>query len=191
DIRAGSRGFSARGFSIDGRVPESSPGLAGPTGSEGKSGPSVMQPTPENHWGVFVTGLGEFTSVDDTSIAPGYDFSTGGFNFCVDYRVSPHFAIGLAGGYANTDADLVYIGSLDVNGGTIGAYATGFVGGFYVDAAAFGVFNSYDERRTALLGTASGNTDGRDFNALVTAGYDWKRGALTIGPLASYQYTYV
>jgi outer membrane autotransporter protein len=191
DIRAGSSGFSARGFSIDSRVPEFSPGLAGPTGPEGKSGPSVMQPTPENRWGVFVTGLGEFTDVDDTSIAPGYNFSTGGLTFGVDYRVSPNFAIGLTGGYAHTNADLVNNGSLDVNGGTIGAYATGFAGGFYVDAAAFGVFNGYDSHRTALLGTASGDTDGQDFNALVVAGYDWKSGGLTIGPLASFQYTYV
>src|SRR5262249_18549578 len=85
DIRAGSSGFSSRGFSIDSSVPDFNTGLAGPTGPEGKSGPSVMQPTPENHWGVFVTGLGEFTSVDDTSIAPGYDFSTGGLTFGVDY----------------------------------------------------------------------------------------------------------
>jgi autotransporter-associated beta strand protein len=191
DIRAGSTGFSARGFSIDGRVPDSSPGLAGPSGPEGKSGPSVMQPTPQNRWGVFVTGLGEFTSVDDTSIAPGYDFSTGGLTFGVDYRVSPNFAIGLTGGYAHTNANLVNNGSLDVNGGTIGAYATGFGGGFYLDAAAFGVFNGYDSHRTALLGTASGNTDGRDFNALVQGGYDWKTGGLTIGPTVSYQYTYV
>ena len=191
DIRAGSTGFSARGLSIDSRVPESSSGLAGPTGPEGKSGPSVMQPTPQNRWGVFVTGLGEFTSVDDTSIAPGYNFSTGGLTFGVDYRVSPNFAIGLTGGYADTNADLVNNGSLDVNGGTIGAYATGFGGGFHIDAAAFGVFNGYDSHRTALLGTASGNTDGQDFNALVAAGYDWKSGGLTIGPTVSYQYTYV
>jgi outer membrane autotransporter protein len=191
DIHAGSTGFSARGFSIDSRVPDFSPGLAGPTGPEGKSGPSVMQPTPENRWGVFVTGLGEFTSVDDTSLAPGYNFSTGGLTFGVDYRVSPNFAIGLTGGYAHTNADLVNNGSLDVNGGTIGAYATGFAGGFYVDAAAFGVLNGYDSHRTALVGTASGDTNGSDFNALATAGYDWKRGDLTVGPLASFQYTYV
>ena len=83
--------------------------------------------------------------------------------FGVDYRVSPNFAIGLTGGYAHTNADLVNNGSLDVNGGTIGAYATGFGGGFYVNAAAFGVFNGYDSHRTALLGTASGDTDGQRF----------------------------
>jgi autotransporter-associated beta strand protein len=191
DIRAGSTGFSARGLSIDSRVPDFNQGFAGPTGPEGKSGPSVMQPTPQNRWGVFVTGLGEFTSVDDTSIVPGYNFSTGGLTFGADYRVCPNFAIGLTGGYAHTNANLVNNGNLDVDGGTVGAYATAFTGGFYVDGAVTGVFNSFDEHRTALLRTASGNTDGRDFNALVSGGYEWKKGALTIGPIASYQYSYV
>ena len=166
-------------------------GLAGPTGPEGKSGKSVMQPTPENRWGVFVTGVGEFSDVGDTSIAPGYYLSTGGSTFGVDYRVCPNFAIGLTGGYAHTNADLADNGRLDVDGGTIGVYATGFSGGFYVDAAATEGFNGYSTHRTALLGTASGDTDGRDFTALAVAGYDWRRGGLTIGPLASFQYIYV
>jgi outer membrane autotransporter protein len=191
DIRAGSRGFSARGFSIDRRVPDFSPGLAGPTGPEGKSGPSVMQPTPQNRWGVFVTGLGEFTSVDDTSIAPGYDLTTGGVTLGVDYRVGSNFAIGLTGGYAHTNADLVNNGNLEVDGGKIGLYATAFGGGFYVDAAVTGGFNNYDIDRTALLGTARGSTEGAEVTALVATGYDWKIGGLSIGPVANFQYTYV
>jgi outer membrane autotransporter protein len=190
DIRKGSSGFSATGFTINTGVGEFSPGLAGPTGPEGKSGPSVMQPTPENRWGFFVTGLGEFTKVDDTSIAHGYYLPTGGVIFGADYRVSPNFAIGLTGGYAHTNGDLLY-SSLDVDGGTIGAYATAFGGGFYINAAATGVFNDYEFHRDALLGDAEGDTNGRDFNALVAAGYEWKKGPLTIGPTASYQYTYV
>src|SRR5262249_12072239 len=70
DIRAGSTGFSAAGFAINTRGHDFGMGFAGPTGPEGKSGPSVMQPTPQNRWGMFVTGLGEFTGVDDTSIVP-------------------------------------------------------------------------------------------------------------------------
>jgi outer membrane autotransporter protein len=189
-IRAGSSGFSATGFTINTGVGEFNPGLAGPTGPEGKSGPSMMQPTPQNRWGFFVTGIGEFTKVDDTSVAHGYYLPTGGVIFGADYRVSPNFAIGLTGGYAHTNGDLLY-SSLDVDGGTIGAYATAFGGGFYIDAAATGVFNDYESHRDALLGDAEGDTNGRDFNALVTAGYEWKKGALTIGPTASFQYTYV
>ncbi len=190
DIRAGSSGFRTTGFTINTGVPEFSMGLAGPTGPEGKSGPSVIQPTPQNRWGFFVTGIGEFTKVDDTSIAHGYYLPTGGVIFGADYRVSPHFAIGLTGGYAHTNGDLLY-SSLDVDGGTIGAYATVFGGGFYINGAATGVFKDYETHRDALLGVADGDTNGRDFNALVAAGYEWKKGALTIGPTASFQYTYV
>ena len=51
--------------------------------------------------------------------------------------------------------------------------------------------SGYDTRRTALLGSANGSTDGGDVNVLVAAGYDWKCGGLTIGPTANFQYTYV
>jgi outer membrane autotransporter protein len=189
-IRAGSTGSSATGFTINSGISESSMGLAGPTGSEGKSGPSVMQSIPQNRWGFFVTGIGEFTKVDDTSVAHGYYLPTGGVIFGADYRVSSHFAIGLTGGYSHTNGDLLYT-TLDVDGGTVGAYATAFAGGFYINAAATGVFNDYESHRDAMLGTASGDTNGRDFNGLVAAGYEWKSGGLTIGPTFSYQYTYV
>jgi outer membrane autotransporter protein len=181
---------AATAFNIDTGARESSMGLAGPTGPEGKSGPPVTQPPPQNRWGFWMTGVGEFTKVNDTSEARGYYLPTGGVLFGGDYRVSPHFAIGLTGGYAHTNGDLLY-SSLDVDGGTVGAYATAFAGGFYVNASAIGGFNHYETHRDALLGTASGDTDGRDFNALVAAGYEWKKGGLTIGPTASYQYTYV
>jgi outer membrane autotransporter protein len=190
DIRAGSSGFSATGFTINSGVREFSLGLAGPTGPEGKSGPSVVQPTPQNRWGFFVTGIGEFTKVDDTSVAHGFYLPTGGVILGADYRVSSNFAIGLTGGYSHTNGDLLYA-TLDVDGGTIGAYATAFAGGFYINAAATGVFSDYESHRDALLGTANGDTNGRDFNGLVEAGYEWKSGGLTIGPTASFQYTYV
>src|SRR5438874_5074254 len=189
-IRAGSSGFSATGFTINAGVGEFSMGLAGPTGPEGKSGPSMMQPTPQNRWGFFVTGIGEFTKVDDTSVAHGYYLPTGGVIFGADYRVSPNFAIGLTGGYAHTSGDLLYT-TLVVDVGTVGAYATAFAGGFYINASATGVFNDYESHRYALLGDAQGDTNVRDFNGLVAAGYEWKSGGLTIGPTVSYQYTYV
>jgi len=191
DIRAGSNGFSAAGFALNGSAPSSSGGLAGVSGPEGKSGPSVMAPTPENRWGVWVTGIGEFTNVDSTNEAAGYDLQTGGVTFGVDYRVCPNFAIGLTAGYAHTNADLANGGDIDVNGGNLGLYATVFGSGFYLDTAVTGGPSGYDTHRTALLGSANGSTEGGDFNVLVAAGYDWKKGGLTIGPTANFQYTYV
>jgi len=191
DLRQGSHGFSSSGFTINGTAPSFSEGLSGPTGSEGKTGPSVTAPIPENRWGFFATGLGEFTDVSTADGARGFNFRTGGVTLGVDYRISSNFAIGLTGGYAHTGIDLAGNGSIDVDGGTGGLYATAFGNGFYVDTAVSGGVSSYDTHRPALLGTANGNTDGANLNVLVAGGYDWTQGALTIGPIASFQYTYV
>jgi outer membrane autotransporter protein len=191
DVRAGSTGFNAAGFTMNGTTPSFSGGLAGPTGVEGKSGPSVLTSIPENRWGVFAAGLGEFTHVDSTDNARGYDLQTGGVTLGVDYRIGSNFAVGLIAGYAHTNADLPNSGNMDVNSGKFGLYATAFTGGFYLDSAVTGGISEYDSHRTALLGTASGSTDGGDLNVLVNGGYDWKKGGLSIGPTASFQYTYV
>jgi outer membrane autotransporter protein len=191
DIRAGSSGFSAAGFTLNGSAPSVSSGFAGVSGPEGKSGPSVTAPTPANRWGVWVTGIGEFTNVDSTNNAPGYDLQTGGVTLGVDYRVCPNFAIGLTADYAHTNANLATGGDIDVNGGKFGLYATVFGNGFYLDTAATGGPSGYDTHRTALLGSANGSTDGGDLNVLIAAGYDWNKGGLTIGPTANFQYTYV
>jgi outer membrane autotransporter protein len=190
DIRAGSHGFNS-GLTINGSAPSFSEGLSGPTGAEGKTGPSVPAPIPENRWGFFVTGLGEFTDVSTTDGARGFNFRTGGVTLGVDYRIGSNFAIGLTGGYAHTGVDLANNGSIDVNGGTGGFYATAFSGGLYLDTAVTGGASGYETHRTALQGTANGSTDSQTVNFLVAGGYDWTTGALTIGPIANFQYTYV
>jgi outer membrane autotransporter protein len=192
NIHGGSTGFSSAGFAISGGAASFGEGFAGVSGPEGKSGPPVFAPTPSNRWGVFVTGLGEFTNVDSTSNAPGYDVNTGGFTLGVDYRLTPNFAIGLTAGYAHTSIGLDSPGgNVDVNAGEIGMYTTVFGNGFYLDAAVSGGPSGYTTRRTALQGTANGNTNGGNLDAFVAAGYDWKKGNLTIGPTASFQYGYV
>ncbi|MGA7216129.1 MAG: autotransporter outer membrane beta-barrel domain-containing protein, partial [Terrimicrobiaceae bacterium] len=191
DIQAGSRGWSSSGLTINNNLSSFSEGFAGVNGPEGKSGQPVFAPIPENRWGVFVTGVGEFTNVGSTFNASGYDLATGGFTTGIDYRIGSNFAIGLTGGYAYTGANLVNDGSIQVNGGKLGLYATAFGSGFYLDTAVIGGLNGYETRRTALEGTASGRTDGGDLNVLVAGGYDWKKGGLSIGPTASFQYTYV
>ena len=193
DIRAGSTGFSASGYSMQGSGPESYSGgtnYGGSYGPAGKGGKELMAPA-ENRWGVFVTGVGEFTHISDTRNARGYDLTTGGFTLGVDYKVTPNFAIGLSGGYARTGTELDR-GRINVDGAKAGLYATYFTGtGFYADAAVSGGYNSYDTRRRGLGGSARGDTEGGEFDALLAAGYDWKSGGLTVGPVASVSYTYV
>ena len=191
NIHAGSTGFSSSGFTLNGDAPTFGNSLAGETGPEGKSGPSVLAPIPENRWGVFVTGLGEFTNVDSTANANGYDVNTGGITLGVDYRLTPYFAVGLLGGYAHTNISLIGGGNIDVNGGTFGVYATVFGNGFYLDTAFTGGPTGYDTHRSALQGSANGSTEGADINVLVAGGYDWTHGNFSIGPTASFQFSYV
>jgi YVTN family beta-propeller protein/autotransporter-associated beta strand protein len=67
---------------------------------------NVLAPSPENRWGVWITGNGDFVNVSGDGNGKGYDFSTGGVTFGLDYRLTRNFALGVAIGYAHTWTDL-------------------------------------------------------------------------------------
>ncbi len=163
-------------------------GARGPVGHVSRE----IAPPHEDRWGVFVTGSGEFTHVGSTNNAAGFNLDSGGVTAGVDYRFTDHFAAGISLGYMNTTANLSNRGKVDVDGGRVGAYATYFDRGFHVDAAVSGGANSYSTRRTTPNNTtATASPDGSEVNVLFATGYDWKMGGLTIGPVASFQYTNV
>ena len=193
DIRYGTAGFSAAGLATSGVQPQASSnylmpnnGLAGPVG---KIGGEVQSPTAPSHFGTFITGVGEWSQVGSTSNASGYNLTTGGFTLGVDCLLGEHFALGINFGYARSSGDLYGNGNVTLDSAKLGIYATYFNNGFYVDGSVQGGLNTYDTRRTALQGTATGSTDGTDANALIAVGYDWRRGGLAVGPLASLRYT--
>jgi len=194
DVRAGASGFSDARFSLSG----SGPGANGPQGDvgflagpDGKSSKTVLTPAPENRWGVFVTGDGEWANVGDTYNSRGYDLTSAGFTVGVDFKATPHLILGVASGYSRSDAYLTEGGRITVDGGKFALYGSYFTGGFYADAAFQGGYNTYNTNRAALEGTARGTTDGGEFSALFGTGYDWKRGGLKFGPIANFEYTYV
>jgi autotransporter-like protein len=61
------------------------------------SQPPVFQPGPQNRWGVWVNGWGDFVSVDDDNFAKGYHFTTGGGSVGIDYRITDSLAVGIFG----------------------------------------------------------------------------------------------
>jgi len=190
DLREGVSGFSAAGFQTTGG-PNYSGGLAGANGSEGANGKTASAPTDDRRWGGFITGVGDFAHVGESANASSYDLNTGGVTVGADYKLNDHLAVGVTAGYAATNANLAESGRLLVNGGKVGAYGTYYTGGFHADAAVSGGYNSYSTRRSSIQGDAYGSTEGGEFDALAAAGYDWRLDALTIGPTASFQYTYV
>ena len=188
DIRWGSTGFCADGFVVQDNH--------GYTKNDGKSVADknpVEQVAPPNYrWGSFITGTGELTKVgQEDDNAAGYQLNNASFTMGVDYRVTDHWAIGLSGGYTHTSGQLVNDGHLNTDGGRLGLYTTWGSGGFYVDASATGGWNQYDTRRTGYLGQDEGSTDGAEFDGMIAAGYDWKRGCWIFGPYADFEYSYV
>ncbi len=136
-------------------------------------------------WGFFLTGTGEFVGVENEGTHLGGDFNTGGMTVGADYRLGAHFVAGAALGYANTQADLNYDGSIRSNSGRASLYATYYTGGFYLDGVVTGGLSSIETRRRTVGGITHGDTDGQDVAGLLGAGYEHRIGPWTFGPIAS------
>jgi len=204
DVRAGAYGFSANGFAMtnsqgtinyDGApVANTQEGLT-LAGWDGKSivSKEVVAPVIEqSRWGFFITGHGEWADIETTQNSQGQSFESAGFTLGADYRVSENFVVGINGGYTHTSSDWDNNGRVRVDGGRGGVYGSFFSNGFFVNAAVGGGYNSYRTNRTTIgTNQARGDFDGGEFNALLGLGYDVHVGGLTIGPVASAQYTYI
>ena len=190
DIRNGANGFSSN-MKINGATVN----LEDRADADGKFSKSVvepiLQPGSGNRWGVWVTGFGDFVSVDADANAKGYDFTTGGFSLGIDYRITDQLAIGVMGDYSHTWTFLNPSGHLDVDSGRGGLYATWFNHGIYLNGAIYGGHNTYESNRSSLGGLANGGTEGAEWSTFVSGGYDFHFGHLTAGPIAALQYTYV
>jgi outer membrane autotransporter protein len=188
DIRSGSNGFSSNMKVNGANVTRDDKATV-----DGKSSKNVvepiLQPGPENRWGVWVTGFGDFVSVDSDANAKGYDFTTGGVSLGIDYRIGDQFAIGAMGEYSHTWTSLNPSGHVDVDSGRGGLYATWFNHGIYLNGAIYGGHNTYDSSRAGFGGLANGSTEGAEWSTFISGGYDFHFGQLTVGPIASLQYT--
>jgi outer membrane autotransporter protein len=182
----------ANGFSSNMNINEAKTNPEGKEVVDGKSSKEVepvLQHAPENRWGVWVTGFGDFVNVDGDGNAQGYNFTTGGVSLGIDFRLTDQLTIGAMGDYSHTWTSLNPSGHIDVDSGRGGVYATWYHHGFYVNAAIYGGHDNYDSSRAGLGGLASGSTEGSEWSTFVSGGYDFHFGPLTVGPIASLQYT--
>jgi outer membrane autotransporter protein len=184
-IQRGSTGFVSA-------VPAAPP--PPPTGKEVANKevvPPAFVPGPTNRWGVWVNGWGDWVNVNDDNGAKGYNFTTGGVSVGVDYRITDYLAVGIFGTYAHTWTSL-NPGSIDVNTGRGGLYATYWNHGFYISGGVYAGGNSYDTSRNELTNTlANGSTSGYEVSTFVDTGYDFHFGDLSVGPVFAAQYTNV
>jgi autotransporter-associated beta strand protein len=189
-VQSGASGFSAMGFHVTDNSTGDTSGYAGPSGPDGKGGKEVIPPPADNRWGSFITGAGEFDRIGDTAAARGFNLDSGGITLGVDYRFTDHFVAGIFAGYTYTGINIADGGRIAVDAGKAGLYATYFDGGFYVDTAVQGGYDTYETNRAGLDGNAHSSPVGGDVNVLFTPGYNWTVGGLTFGPTAKFQYAY-
>jgi outer membrane autotransporter protein len=188
DIHNGSNGFSSN-MKVNGATVN----LEDRGDADGKSSKAVvepiLQPGPQNRWGVWVIGFGDFVNVDGDGNAQGYNFTTGGVSVGLDYRITDQLAIGVMGEYSHTWTELNPSGHIDVDSGRGGVYATWFSHGIYINGAIYGGHNNYDSGRAGLGGLANGSTEGSEWSTFIGGGYDFHFPQLKVGPIASLQFT--
>jgi outer membrane autotransporter protein len=141
-------------------------------------------------WGVFAAGLGDFAAVTGDGNAPGYQYSTGGMLAGMDYRFSGEFAAGLMMGYSASGTSQSNA-TVQSTGGQLGLYAGYTRDSLHLNGLLSGGINSYTTQRTALQGTASGNTQGQALSAALNVGYEFKTDGMKIQPFVTGQYSNV
>jgi len=173
----------------------SKPGLnkeAEGKGVEDKELPPAFQPGPQNRWGIWLSGSGDWVNVDTTNQALGYSFTSGVVSIGADYKIIPgHLSAGIFGSYEHSRADLMPSGNISASTGRGGIYATFWDRGWWVNTAVWGGGSNYSTSRQALLGPANGDTSGPEFSTFGQAGYDFRIGGFAFGPTVAMQYTYV
>ena len=145
-------------------------------------------------WNVFVRGNVVLAQGSSSQNVPHFHDNTESAVIGGDYRFSPHFLVGLTGGYAHTDANLDNNGSsATVDSYSPGLYASYADKGWYANLSGNYIFNNYTQDRViGFLGqTAHSAPQGNEGVANLDGGYDFHRGAWTFGPLAGLQYTHL
>jgi len=190
-LRGGARGLSLGGlkFEVDGKIVTASRFF----GIEEKGGGASADSGLLSRLGAFVNGNGGFGTRDGTDQALGFDFTTGGITAGADYRFTDNLIFGVAFNYLRTDADLNNLfGDVNTRGYGGSLYGTYYIGAFHLDVHGGFTWNKYDTKRNityaAINRTATGSTDGQQYEADLGVGYDFHLGGFTLTPLGRAEY---
>jgi outer membrane autotransporter protein len=165
---------------------------------------AILQPGPDNRWGLFVDANGIFAAANSGNMLPGYNSESGGVTTGVTFRVNPVISVGAYVGYegsynkyngSNSTASSAGSTITD-NSVRFGGFATyGKIDGrgFYLNAMLGGAFHNYNVTRTinfpGINRTANSSPSAAELDSMLAAGYDIQKGKWTFGPIASAQFT--
>jgi uncharacterized protein with beta-barrel porin domain len=165
---------------------------------------AILQPGPDNRWGLFVDANGIFAAANSGNMLPGYNSESGGVTTGVTFRVNPVISVGAYVGYEGSynkyngsNSTAASAGStITDNSVRVGGFATyGHVDGrgFYVNAMLGGAFHNYNVSRAinfpGINRTANSTPSAAELDSMLAAGYDIQKGKWTFGPIASAQFT--
>jgi outer membrane autotransporter protein len=124
----------------------------------------------------------------------GYKFDILGFTSGIDYRLRDNCLIGVGSGYYHTGASYHGSGgSAEVDSIPLFVYAAYNPGAYYAVGSLGYTLNLYDSNRNVTFGgvsrTASGSTDGSQFNAALETGYDLAFTPAILTPAVTLFYT--
>jgi uncharacterized protein with beta-barrel porin domain len=133
----------------------------------------------QKHWDVWAVTTGLFGNFYNNNFPSGH-YAAGQFTLGLDYRVKPHWIVGVLTDY--TIASGKWDGQ-DFTANTFrgGLYTSFWKGGWYVTLAGLAGGTIYD---------TNGTTSGFDATGYVGTGYAWRFGAFEVGPWASLEYDY-
>ena len=160
-------------------------------------GGASADPATPGRLGLWLNGNGSFGDRDSTANEVGYSYHTGGLTAGADYRITDHLVLGAAFNYLRTNATFVTaLGNVDSSGYGALLYGTYYIGGFHVDLNGGFTSNNYDITRnivyalgaTAVSRSASGSTDGQEYNVNLGLGYDFVVSGFTVTPYGRVEY---
>ncbi len=139
------------------------------------------------------TWTSAFYSTGDYDFDEGfteYDYDSRGFVIGADYLLGERTIAGFMASYADTGADEVHaVASADVESWTGGLYASSYWGGTYVEGGVLYSSQSFDNRRTLLIGTeertAVSDHDGSALLLFAGAGREFDVGSWRVEPYAT------
>jgi len=158
----------------------------------------IVPSGPTNLWNVFVTGnvvLAQDFSDNSAGIS-GANSTTGAVQIGADYKITPHWLVGMTFGYGHTHATLDTIGSnANVNTYSPGVYMSYSDSGWYCNALGSYGFSGYSQNRAVAIGafngTAHSSPGGSQIVGDLDGGYDFHKGNWTFGPTLGLQYVHL
>jgi outer membrane autotransporter protein len=158
--------------------------------------PAVTTNQLTTRWGVWAAGDVVLAEQGHDQDIEHQNYTTGSVMLGADYRLDPHFTVGVLVGYGHTGAQL------DNEGGKAtadtyfpGLYASYVDGGWYANGLVAYNYNSYTEDRhvnlPGLSGFDHGAFQGNEYLADLNGGYEFQSGSFKYGPFAGLQYVHL